>query len=54
MQRSFLVTVASVLTFSYFICSVSAAVDPQLTGTWSTKSGAVITGPVSRGTGEGV
>ncbi|KAI9865129.1 MAG: Reversal of tor2 lethality [Trichoglossum hirsutum] len=45
MQQSFLAKGVSVLTLSYLIYSGSAAVDPRLTGTWSTKSNAVITGP---------
>ena len=47
MRHTFRDKVVSALTLSYLICSGSAAFDSRLTGTWSTKSNAVITGPVS-------
>lgn len=37
----------SLILISAVVLSTQAAVDPKLTGTWSTKSRQVITGPVS-------
>jgi hypothetical protein len=39
-------TVKSLILFSSVAVTAQAALDPQLTGTWSTKSRKVITGPV--------
>jgi hypothetical protein len=37
----------TLIIFSALVLSTQATVDPKLTGTWSTKSRQVITGPVS-------